>query len=76
MASATDTRLLTTPGTLKATEGPWIVIEIPKATLVMSRRIFLECLAAGKRWRRRQQFDARHQTDHEPTGPLAPEGPV
>jgi hypothetical protein len=56
--SATDTRLMT-PGTLKETGGPWIVIDIPKATLVLTRRQFIEALRAGKRWRRRQAFQAR-----------------
>jgi hypothetical protein len=60
MASATDTRLQTLPGELRDTAGgPWIVIDIPKAVLVLTRRQFIDALRAGKRWRRREAFAAR-----------------
>jgi hypothetical protein len=58
MASATDTTL-TMPGEVKVTTGPWIIVQLPKCVLALTRRQFLEGLQAGKRWTRRRQFAVR-----------------
>jgi hypothetical protein len=64
MTSATSTTMttsptMTMPSTIQDTGGVWILITLSKATLALTRRQFLEALQAGKRWRRRAQFQAR-----------------
>jgi hypothetical protein len=61
--SATDLRLMTVPGTLQEPAGAWVVIDIPKAVVVLTRREFLAGLRRGKAYRRRQAFEARHRPE-------------
>ena len=62
-SSAADLRLMTVPGEVKETSGLWVWIDIPKAVVVLTRREFLEGLKRGKAFKRRQQFEARHQEE-------------
>jgi hypothetical protein len=65
MASAVDTRLITVSGTVRDTSGLWVLIDIPKALVVLTRREFIAGLKRGKAFKRRQAFDARQpETDH------------
>ena len=42
-------------------EGMWVLIEIPKALVVLPRQTFIEGLRRGKRWKRRAAMAAGHR---------------
>jgi hypothetical protein len=54
---------ITLPGQAPVVVGSVVLIEIPKAVLVLDRRTFIEALKAGKRWRRHQSWEARTKAE-------------
>jgi hypothetical protein len=56
--SATDC-LITVPGRMRAITQGWVLIDIPKGLVVLSRQQFIEALQAGKRWKRAEALKAR-----------------
>jgi hypothetical protein len=61
--SAADLRI-TVPGTLQETAEGWVLIDIPKALVVLTRREFIAGLKRGKAWKRRQALKVRQAEDH------------
>jgi len=57
--SATDTCVITVPGRMRAITQGWVLIQLDKALVVLSRQQFIEALKAGKRWRRAEALKAR-----------------
>jgi hypothetical protein len=43
--------------------GGWVIIEIPKATVVLSREQFIAALKRGKAWKRHETLARRDATE-------------
>jgi hypothetical protein len=60
--SATDIRINLT-GRMKAITQGVVLIQIPKALVVLTREEFIAALQRGKAWRRREALEARQRPE-------------